>query len=164
MSGSDKEHEEQLQAPQDTLAAAIEPTRSHDSAEAQFSEGVDSLPIDEKKNGERIGQRLKEGDSSGSDNDQLRVSATTPEEAAHKKPWYKKTNPLRWGGIPPVPEEKIVSREGMAGFWSKLTFNWMTPLMTVSGSWVSLEACLTSTLTITCLTQDHTCNVLKTGI
>ncbi|KAG5981612.1 hypothetical protein E4U55_002748 [Claviceps digitariae] len=46
------------------------------------------------------------------------------------KPWYKQKNPLRWGRVPPVPKERIVSREHKAGFFSKLTFQWMTPLMT----------------------------------
>ncbi|KAG8405028.1 ATP-binding cassette transporter yor1 [Metarhizium acridum] len=49
---------------------------------------------------------------------------------AKAKPWYRQINPLRWGGVPPVPKERIVSREYTAGFFSKLTFQWMTPLMT----------------------------------
>lgn len=48
------------------------------------------------------------------------------------KPWYKKLNPMRWGGIPEIPKERIVSREYQAGFFSRLTFYWMNPLMTVS--------------------------------
>lgn len=46
------------------------------------------------------------------------------------KTWRDRVNPLRWGSIPAVPEEPIVSREYTAGFFSKLTFEWMTPLMT----------------------------------
>ncbi|KAL7793341.1 P-loop containing nucleoside triphosphate hydrolase protein [Trichoderma afarasin] len=46
------------------------------------------------------------------------------------KPWYKKLNPMRWGGIPEIPKERIVSREYQAGFFSRLTFYWMNPLMT----------------------------------
>lgn len=45
--------------------------------------------------------------------------------------WYKRLNPMRWGGIPEIPKERIVSREYQAGFFSKLTFYWMNPLMTV---------------------------------
>ncbi|KJZ69048.1 hypothetical protein HIM_11559 [Hirsutella minnesotensis 3608] len=37
---------------------------------------------------------------------------------------------LRWGPVPEVPEERVVSRECSAGFLSKLTFDWVTPLMT----------------------------------
>lgn len=48
------------------------------------------------------------------------------------RPWYKKLNPLRWGAIPPVPAERGISREYGASFLSHLTFNWMSPLMTVS--------------------------------
>ncbi|GAA3281456.1 hypothetical protein GCM10020218_035240 [Dactylosporangium vinaceum] len=41
-------------------------------------------------------------------------------------------NPLRWQKIPPVPEERSVSREYGASFLSKLFFEWMSPLMKVS--------------------------------
>lgn len=51
---------------------------------------------------------------------------------ASKKPWYKTPNPLMWGSVPPVPKEKQESGEAKAGFFSKLTFNWMTPFMSVS--------------------------------
>ncbi|KAK4657219.1 ATP-binding cassette transporter yor1 [Podospora pseudocomata] len=47
-----------------------------------------------------------------------------------QKPWYKQPNPLRWGKIPPIPEERVVSPEHKAGFFSKLVFHWMGPLMT----------------------------------
>jgi ATP-binding cassette, subfamily C (CFTR/MRP), member 1 len=50
-----------------------------------------------------------------------------------KKPWYQRLNPLRWGKVPPVPEERTVSPEYNAGFFSMLIFQWMAPLMTVSG-------------------------------
>jgi ATP-binding cassette, subfamily C (CFTR/MRP), member 1 len=54
-----------------------------------------------------------------------------------KKKWYRRLNPLRWGPMPPVPKERQVSRETNAGFWSKLTFQWMAPLMRVSlGHWM----------------------------
>ncbi|KAI0192755.1 P-loop containing nucleoside triphosphate hydrolase protein [Xylaria flabelliformis] len=46
-----------------------------------------------------------------------------------QKPWYKTPNPLRWGGIPPIPKEPVESPEYKAGFLSQLTFGWLTPLM-----------------------------------
>ncbi|KAI5461810.1 P-loop containing nucleoside triphosphate hydrolase protein [Mariannaea sp. PMI_226] len=46
------------------------------------------------------------------------------------KNWYTDINPLRWGDIPKVPEEREVSPEYRAGFLSRLTFQWMTGLMT----------------------------------
>ncbi|KAF2084152.1 ABC multidrug transporter-like protein [Saccharata proteae CBS 121410] len=48
-----------------------------------------------------------------------------------QKRWYKRLNPLKRGRKPEVPEERQVSREYGAGFWSMLTFNWMAPLMSV---------------------------------
>jgi ATP-binding cassette subfamily C (CFTR/MRP) protein 1 len=56
------------------------------------------------------------------------VASATPTE---KKPWYKRLNPLRRGKTPPIPEERVVSREYNAGFLSMLTFQWVNPLMTV---------------------------------
>lgn len=40
------------------------------------------------------------------------------ESTNKKKPWYKSLNPLRWGGIPPVPETRKVCREYNAPFLS----------------------------------------------
>ena len=54
--------------------------------------------------------------------------------ASKEKPWYKTPNPMRWGKIPPVPEKRTVSREYNASFLSKVYFQWMSPLMSVSTS------------------------------
>lgn len=60
-------------------------------------------------------------------------AATTPAAPRYaEKSWYQKLNPMRWGAIPEVPKERIVSREYEAGFFSRLTFQWVNPLMTVS--------------------------------
>lgn len=61
------------------------------------------------------------------------VGTTATAAAAQAKPWKQKLNPLRWGRIPPIPEERIQSREYGASIFSKLFFNWVTPLMTVGG-------------------------------
>jgi hypothetical protein len=61
------------------------------------------------------------------------ASATTASHVElQKKPWYKNPNPLKWGKVPPVPKERIVSREYNAGFFSRLIFQWMAPVMSVS--------------------------------
>lgn len=59
-------------------------------------------------------------------------AATTVPTIAKQKPWYKTPNPMKWGSIPPIPEEREVSREATAGWFSLLTFQWMAPVMTVS--------------------------------
>ncbi|KAF2088727.1 P-loop containing nucleoside triphosphate hydrolase protein [Saccharata proteae CBS 121410] len=48
-----------------------------------------------------------------------------------QQPWYKRLNPLRWGPMPPVPPERIECPEQTASFFSKITFQWMTPIMAV---------------------------------
>ncbi|KUI71771.1 Oligomycin resistance ATP-dependent permease YOR1 [Cytospora mali] len=65
------------------------------------------------------------------------VSATTQATSHHhespgedaKRPWYKKLNLLKWGKVPPVPEEREVSHEYNANFLSKLFFSWQAPMM-----------------------------------
>ncbi|KAL8714669.1 MAG: hypothetical protein Q9220_001618 [cf. Caloplaca sp. 1 TL-2023] len=48
-----------------------------------------------------------------------------------RKPWYKSLNPLKRRTQPPIPKERIVSREYHAGLLSRLTWQWMAPLMHV---------------------------------
>ena len=54
------------------------------------------------------------------------------DDPAQKQPWHRKFNPLRWGGIPPVPETRKVCREYNAPFLSLVYFQWVAPLMSVS--------------------------------
>ena len=56
------------------------------------------------------------------------------EQTSKKKAWYKRLNPLKRSNKPPVPKERVVSREYEAGFLSRLTFQWMSPLMRVCNS------------------------------
>lgn len=53
------------------------------------------------------------------------------EQPKEKVSWHRRYNPLRRGKVPPVPEERTVSREYNASFLSLLTFQWINPLMTV---------------------------------
>ncbi|KAF1815867.1 hypothetical protein P152DRAFT_390622 [Eremomyces bilateralis CBS 781.70] len=52
-------------------------------------------------------------------------------QKAAKRTWGERLNPLKHKVLPPVPEEREVSREYTAGFFSKLTFQWIAPLMSV---------------------------------
>ncbi|KAI2473757.1 ATP-binding cassette transporter protein YOR1-like protein [Annulohypoxylon bovei var. microspora] len=73
---------------------------------------------------------LKQTQSHATDTSTI-TRTTTRASVPPKKPWYKTPNPLLWGSIPPIPKERQVSREYGAGFFSKLTFQWMAPLMNV---------------------------------
>ncbi|KAK2795862.1 hypothetical protein FQN51_000345 [Onygenales sp. PD_10] len=71
------------------------------------------------------------------DKDIRRTRSSSPSEqsraAESAKPgmkWYRRLNPLRLRPVPPLPEERKVSREYTAGFLSLTTFQWMAPLMT----------------------------------
>ncbi|KAI0999171.1 ABC-type transporter [Podosphaera aphanis] len=48
-----------------------------------------------------------------------------------KRHWHNQMNPFKWGKVPPVPDQRTVSREYDAGFFSILYFQWITPLMAV---------------------------------
>ncbi|CAG7989790.1 unnamed protein product [Penicillium salamii] len=76
------------------------------------------------------------------DNDKLQAHAESarstsndeakgPELDVQKKKWYRNLNPIRLQKTPPVPEERSVSREHGASFFSIVTFQWMSPLMKV---------------------------------
>ncbi|XDG02068.1 hypothetical protein ABKA04_001683 [Annulohypoxylon sp. FPYF3050] len=75
-------------------------------------------------------EELKHTQSRATDTSTI-TRTTTRTSVPAKKPWYKKINPLLWGPVPPVPQEREVSREYGAGFFSRLTFQWMAPLMSV---------------------------------
>lgn len=49
-----------------------------------------------------------------------------------KRKWYRKLNPMRWQTPPPVPEDRVASREHGASLLSIICFQWMSPLMRVS--------------------------------
>lgn len=55
-----------------------------------------------------------------------------------KKAWYRQINPVRWGGVPPVPEVRGASREYTASFFSLVYFQWMAPIMSVRYSHIDL--------------------------
>ncbi len=57
------------------------------------------------------------------------ISTVGEDVIPKQRPWYREKNPLKWGKIPPVPEEREVSREHTAGVLSRLTFQWMAPVM-----------------------------------
>lgn len=67
-------------------------------------------------------------DSSSSNS--VDVEANNP--PARRRRWYVLLNPLAWSRTPPVPTQRLESRERSAGILSILTFQWITPLMTVS--------------------------------
>lgn len=131
-----------LKAP-DALAAAIQPI-NEESLESP-SDGDASENGIEKSDFHRMERNSAESHNvqKAGDFGRLRVTRSRATDASvasgapssvlppASKPWYKQKNPLRWGSIPPVPRERTVSREHRAGLLSKLTFQWMTPLMTV---------------------------------
>ncbi|KAK3715700.1 ATP-binding cassette transporter yor1 [Vermiconidia calcicola] len=62
-------------------------------------------------------------------------ASTEPPEAQEKPPrkqtWTERLNPFKHRALPPVPDERLPSREHDAGWFSALTFQWISPLMSV---------------------------------
>ena len=59
------------------------------------------------------------------------TSIQEPEEKQRKRTWGEKLNPLKRKNPPPVPKERLPSREQKAGFFSTAYFQWMAPIMSV---------------------------------
>ena len=143
MSGpTDKEKD--LQQGQDTQAAALEQTISerqdrHTPSQSASDDGEIPLKEQETDDISRSAEKDEEGlrphltATKSYATETSVASGPAPSEEPVKRSWVSKINPLRWGPVPPIPEEKVVSKEYGAGWWGRLTFSWMTPLMTVSG-------------------------------
>ncbi|KAI9149228.1 ABC multidrug transporter [Paramyrothecium foliicola] len=124
---------------QDTLAATVDPTNEerHDDSDssiaAQLNEKdpdrIEKIGGSEDDDADHVATRPELAATKSYATDTSAATGLTTPAAGEKKPWYKNWNSLRWGDPPPIPEERIVSREYKAGFFSLLTFQWMGPLM-----------------------------------
>lgn len=61
----------------------------------------------------------------------LTVESWTPQSEG-ARPWHKRLNPFKSRGTFPVPKQRTISKEYGAGFLSRLSFQWMAPLMKVA--------------------------------
>lgn len=113
----------------DAAAAAEEEDDFADHDHSESDSGIEKEKVKEEETETR--HEVRRMQSYATD-----VSATTQATSHHptqgedvKKPWHKKLNPLRWGSVPPVPEEREVSKEYEANFFSRLFFSWQGSLM-----------------------------------
>ncbi|OCT54510.1 Oligomycin resistance ATP-dependent permease [Cladophialophora carrionii] len=115
------------------LERAISQNNVEEQDVAKRSEPVQYLevPKDLRRAGRGKSQdstRLEKIESTATDATEASSAALPPVEP-ERAPWRYRINPLR-RNPPPIPEERAVSREYNAGFFSLLTFQWMNPLMT----------------------------------
>ncbi|KAF2876322.1 P-loop containing nucleoside triphosphate hydrolase protein [Massariosphaeria phaeospora] len=112
---------------------AIESTKQYEPIRTEPLEGVVSGKDLEASTSGRSTRgnlsRLQSGTSGFSEVSED-VSDTKSSTTVRKK-WHKNLNPLRWGAKPPLPKTREVCPEYNAGWFSLLTFQWMSPLMTV---------------------------------
>ncbi|KAK4241442.1 P-loop containing nucleoside triphosphate hydrolase protein [Achaetomium macrosporum] len=136
---TDPSHEKQPEAStSDPLQPSL-PRHSNDASTPGDTEK--SAAQDQFRTGDGVGAEDRIAEQDGEDDrpglDRMRTTATATSVIStvatarlpEQKPWYKQPNPLRWGKIPPVPKEKTVCPEYKAGFFSRLVFQWMAPLM-----------------------------------
>lgn len=111
-------------------------TTSPNSGGSIATEPLQSVAIqdDEKHGSEKRSQpgTVKRDSYSSGDTGSDSGPGTKAEPTQDQRSWLDKANPLKKSTKPPVPEQRGVSREHGAGFFSVLTFQWMAPLMSVS--------------------------------
>jgi len=115
--GSEKGDSEPLKIYGATDDLEISEPNSPTSPQAEYSDNEKRPQIAHTKSYATTNSGMTRSDS----------NVTTPPVV--NKPWYKQPNPLRWGGIPPVPEVREVSREYTASFFSLVYFQWIAPIM-----------------------------------
>jgi len=118
---------------QDQEAAAQQPKKYESivSESLETAQVKNDLEINAEKQSTRNALSRLQSATSGFSQFTGSDLSDTKSSMRKKKKWYKKLNPLKWGPKPPVPEIRIVSREYNASIFSRLTFQWMAPLMTV---------------------------------
>lgn len=123
----------------ETMAALAQPGGEETELEtADEPKQYLEVPKDMEKVGRRPSERSNlarvssTATSIQTNNSELTEVTTVPSKAREpvKQPWTHRINPLKRGKPPPVPEERILSREYKASFLSLLTFQWINPLMT----------------------------------
>lgn len=142
-------------APADSAAATINPHREEpvdnerwlplepnekdekkdDASVSHSGKGINAFELDRIKTEQetalvkRPDDAMKKTRSHATDASETTVASTRAPVTSRK--WYRTKNPLKWGKIPPVPDCKSPSREHKAGLFSRITFQWMAPLMSV---------------------------------
>ncbi|CAH0053285.1 unnamed protein product [Clonostachys solani] len=130
--------------PEDVVVSRVQ-SRKEDEDSGETPSNLTPSIGDEKGDGDAISSAPRINSDSDVEDEKPRGKLTAtksyatdatatsagPEPAQQgKKGWRRIINPLRWGSIPPVPEERIISREYKASFLSKMVFAWMAPIMT----------------------------------
>jgi hypothetical protein len=133
---------EQEFAPADPAAEAVDPSHDEpldgDGYEKDYidiathGQSSSDTPSDVASNQNEKRPTLDRTKSYATNTSALTRTDSHVDEPAQKRSWITRINPLRWGGVPPVPETRKVSREYNAPFLSLVYFQWMAPLMSAS--------------------------------
>jgi hypothetical protein len=109
-----------------------DPTEDEPRAEARYEPiKTEKSTKDVEANNETRGSRVNLSRTQSATSAFTDVSEDSePKSSIRRRKWYR-TNPLKWGPRPPVPKEREVCPEYTAGILSRLTWQWMQPLMNV---------------------------------
>lgn len=106
-----------------------------ENPESASPDDFEKARLEEKYPGSAAQEKKPDyGRTSTALSDSTELSEITKEKSKVEEPkrsLWDKLNPLKIKP-PPVPEEREECREYKAGWFSLLTWNWVTPLMTVS--------------------------------
>ncbi|PNS18975.1 hypothetical protein CAC42_6070 [Sphaceloma murrayae] len=92
-------------------------------------EPVEELDLEEARTTTRGGVSRSASTWTGTSASSIAETPDPKDLDPKKRPWSKRLNPFKSKYPPPIPKEREVSLEYQAGFWNKLVFQWMTPLM-----------------------------------
>ncbi|USP75306.1 hypothetical protein yc1106_02580 [Curvularia clavata] len=123
-SSLDENEKEKVVGLADPQAAAENPTEY----EPIRTEPSEKVPQDKGDGSRGTLSRLQSSTSAYSEASD--AESNTTKSTQQKKPFYKRLNILK-NNPPPVPKARTVSPEYTAGFLSRLTWQWMQPIMAV---------------------------------
>ena len=121
---SEKDLEKSLKQPQveETIVAdRAEPASDASSQEADLENENEKEPA--AQDGRTLARHVTAASS-------VATKDLIEQTPAPERTWLDRINPLKRRGPPPIPDERTVSREYNANFFSRLTFQWIAPLMT----------------------------------
>jgi hypothetical protein len=118
------------------LAAAAADEKANPARLSLAESDSDSI-FDHEKKGDLV--KKSSTRSTGCSGDSEPENPASGNGFERQRKWYRRLNPLKWGAIPPVPEERGPSRESNASILSIVVFQWISPLMKVSFRYLKLQ-------------------------
>ena len=108
---------------------AMHPAPDHDDDDDDDDDDESSSSSDGERRQRQAAQQEELNRVASAASAATSSAATAAPPALPRESWFRKINPLRWGAVSAVPDERIECPEATANFFSKLVFHWQGPLM-----------------------------------